>query len=437
MIWFFSFFLFFFILIKDKLFLNSYLILDNFSLYILRLVPLIILLIYEFIFPFFRFYLKNLYFFSFGLVISLVSLTFLLNSSFLFLLVLEITVVPIVVLILNFSKIEDKISSVLFMLFINLLGSIPFFFYSSYFEKFYSGICILDLYYISYSVDFFFLFSYLFILLCKIPLFMFHFWLTKAHVRASGSCSMLLARLMLKLGTFGVLKFTKIFNGLSFNFLIFLSLGLLRGILFSVLMVRFLDVKFMVACSSILHISLIAPFLLFMAPYGILGSIFIIVGHGYVSYYLFYLVTLFYEYSNNRSYDFNKSLESVSKDLVSIFFVFVFLNLGVPPFLRFIREFYFCVQLMRVSYFSLSCFSVVMLLGILFSIFLLSKTLFGKKVGFFKIFAIGMFYIRSYFFLFSLFFSIFLFSLFLSCIATCHFNRQGNKNFLLYFLLFS
>lgn len=203
-------------------------------------------------------------------------------------------------------------------------------------------------------------------------------------MRASGCGSIILASLILKIGSVGFYKFYYIFfnnfKNLS-NF--FFSLVVFRSFILVIIILRFFDLKYLVACSSIIHIAPIFP----LCCWGERGSTYscmlMMVGHGLVSYFIFFLVRLIYERSYNRSVDFNKRLNSSS----SIFFIFIFffflLNIGFPPFCRFISELIFLhsYSLLRVSLCFLFCL-ILILRGLLF-FFVLRKSLFGKKIIFY------------------------------------------------------
>lgn len=315
--------------------------------------------------------LYNSFFFS---RVFCVCVTFLFDSCFFFLLFLEISSIPMFFLILNYSKGRDKISAAIFILFINFLGSMPFFYFRVVKDELFQLRGLDSVY------SFFILFCFFLILGSKVPVFFLHFWLTKAHVRASGSCSMLLARLMLKLGTFGLFKFSCTF------FRLFKSLagplfrvGVFGSLVVGLVMIRFFDVKLLIACSSIAHMVMITPFCFAPLCYPICGSLIIIVGHGLVSYFLFYVVTLIYEASFNRSYDFIKSLESVRGSLPLLLCVYLFLNLGLPPFLNFLSELNFCVGLYVWSKIRMLLFSLSIVSRIIFLIFFVTKGSFGKN----------------------------------------------------------
>lgn len=374
MIWWSLFRFFLFFTLKPIIFVRNLCLLDLNSMFIMRIFPLVLLIILGINFSTFLLRENFYYLFLFTLRVAFVCFTFIFDSTFLFLMFLEASSIPMLLLILNYSKGQDKVSSLIFIFFINFSGSMPFFFFSIMKDG-ESYVNFLDPFY-----SFFYLFCFFLLLRSKVPIFLLHFWLTKAHVRASGSCSMLLARLILKLGTFGLLKFSSFFCSLfrvlgSFLF----RIGSFSCVLLTWVMARFFDVKLLVACSSIMHISMILPFSSDPMSYPYCGRVMMMVGHGLISYYIFYLVTLLYEFSLNRSYDFAKAIESSSKSLSTFFFLFMFLNLGLPPFVSFLRELSFCLGLYLWAFSRLFIFGLRIVLRIIFLMFMVTKGSFGKS----------------------------------------------------------
>lgn len=376
MIWFTA---FFFLLFRSKyiLFVSKYFYIDTFSVFMLFLIPFIFFLISEFLNRYTNLLNFKEIFTVVGIICGFLCLSFVSSSPFLFLFRYEICAFPILFLIFRLSKDLEKIESVFFMLFINVFGSI-------FFIIFCYGFYISDMVLLS---SFFFFFSDLFIyrrffllLVIKFPLFLFHSWLTKAHVRGSGACSIILASVMLKLGTFGFFKFSSFFLIIVSTLLSFLiCFCTLRCLIVLLWMVRMFDVKLLVACSSIIHMRCIVPSLIFCSRIGVVSSVLIIIGHGVVSYILFLLVSVCYERSYRRCIDLVKRVESVSKSLTLLIFFFFFVNLGVPPFIRFISEllftnFFFSYSVVGVVFFCLSIF-----FGVVYLMYYLCYTLFGKK----------------------------------------------------------
>lgn len=262
----------------------------------------------------------------------IVLLAFSSSSSLKFLILMEATIYPLGFLILSTSKDKDKRESLKFIVVLNTLGSVPFMLYLAIRE--------LNKNYLFSS--FFFNHNSIFLIivllfLVKTPILIFHLWLTKVHVSASGNCSIILARIIIKLGTIGMMKFSENFlqeKIISF----FLSLALICRIYFRLIIIRFFDAKTLIAISSVLHIAIISPLLILKKFSSNLASLIIITSHGLVSYFLFFLITVRYEKRENRRVVFTKSIESIAKILRTIIVIFIFLNLGLPPLINFFSE---------------------------------------------------------------------------------------------------
>nr|YP_009228540.1 NADH dehydrogenase subunit 4 [Phyllocoptes taishanensis]ALK03803.1 NADH dehydrogenase subunit 4 [Phyllocoptes taishanensis] len=367
---------------KSYSFFSGFMVSDSYSLFMLSICPLTFFLLcsFEFVSVGDR---EDLDFkFLFFLLMVLVGGAFLAVNPFLFLVALELTVTPMCILILVYSKDYDKLLSVFFMLFINLLGSIPFMMFCLLYNK--AGYqWVLGSGWLSSFCyhEFVVWLGFVVILISKLPFIFFHFWLTKAHVSASGACSMILASLMLKLGSFGLFKFSSLFKIPSFKVMSgVLGLAVLSVLVFCVIMIRFFDMKYVIACSSIVHMSLVFPLVLTFQTVAVAGSVLMMVGHGLISYILFFIVSYIYEFSHSRSLDFNKSLESTIKSISFLVFLFMFLNLGLPPFLSFFSELYYCTFMIGFSLVSLILFSFSMIISIIFLMIMVSKVLFGKKI---------------------------------------------------------
>jgi NADH-ubiquinone oxidoreductase chain 4 len=95
--------------------------------------------------------------------------------------------------------------------------------------------------------------------LIKLPVFGFHLWLTKAHVEAPVIGSMILAGLLLKLGVYGVIRILRILGGNNSCRIpsFFFFWGLVSMIVVSMICFRSIDLKILVAYSSVVHMSLI------------------------------------------------------------------------------------------------------------------------------------------------------------------------------------
>jgi NADH:ubiquinone oxidoreductase subunit 4 (subunit M) len=126
--------------------------------------------------------------------------------------------------------------------------------------------------------------------------------LPEAHVEAPTIGSIILASLLLKLGSFGFLKFTipLFWYGVAYFSIIIDMLSILSIIYASLATIRQIDMKKIIAYSSIAHMNLIVLGLFSLNQHGIDGSIYLMIGHGVISSALFYCVGVLYDRYHTR-----------------------------------------------------------------------------------------------------------------------------------------
>lgn len=168
----------------------------------------------------------------------------------------------------------------------------------------------------------------------------FHLWLPKAHVEAPVAGSMLLAGVVLKLGGYGLLRFIGVMqiNLRRLFYVLLLLVNLAGGLYAGLACVRQVDLKCLVAYSSVAHIRLVLLGVLRNTLVGVMGAILIMVGHGLCSSGLFRYVNVVYKIRHSRLLVINKGGLLICPRLVLMCFLLRSRNIAAPPRLNLFGE---------------------------------------------------------------------------------------------------
>lgn len=314
-------------------------------------------------------------------------LAFSVDDLFLFYIVFESILIPMFLIIGVWGSRPHKTVAAYWFFFFTLAGSIFFLFAISVFYFSY-GTTNLDV------ISFFFKNGYslepkiakiiwicLFLTFAvKIPLFPFHVWLPEAHVEAPTAGSVLLASLLLKLGGYGMLKFLiNLFPLLSIFFMPFIYTLCFLGVFYtSITAIRQLDLKRLIAYSSVAHMNYVILGLFSCNNYGIMGAVQLMLSHGIVATAMFILVGILYDRYGVRLISYYSGLATIMPFFSCFFGLFVFSNAGFPMLSNFPGELLIFTNFVINDLF----FSFLILLGLYFtgiySIWLLNRIIFGS-----------------------------------------------------------
>lgn len=213
----------------------------------------------------------------------------------------------------------------------------------------------------------------------KVPMVPFHIWLPEAHVEAPTAGSVLLAGILLKLGTYGLLRIIlPLFPSASTYFtpLVF-TLSILAIIFTSLTALRQIDLKKIIAYSSVAHMGFVTIGIFSANIQGIQGAMLIMISHGFVSSALFLCVGVLYDRYHTRLIKYYGGLAQ-TMPLFTITFVFFSLaNLGFPGTSSFPGELLTLVGSMQTSFYVTILASTGMILSAAYSLWLCNRVLFG------------------------------------------------------------
>ncbi|MBM2828391.1 MAG: NADH-quinone oxidoreductase subunit [Actinobacteria bacterium] len=175
----------------------------------------------------------------------------------------------------------------------------------------------------------------------KVPMFPFHTWLPDAHVDAPTSGSVILAAILLKMGTYGFLRFAMpLFPVAAFDLMPFVGALAVIGIIYGALVAMVQkDMKKLVAYSSVSHLGFVMLGLFALNVQGIQGGLLQMVNHGISTGALFLLVGILYERRHTRLISEYGGLFKVIPLFATVFMIVTLSSLGLPGLNNFVGEF--------------------------------------------------------------------------------------------------
>src|SRR5512132_1203812 len=177
----------------------------------------------------------------------------------------------------------------------------------------------------------------------KVPMFPFHTWLPDAHVEAPTAGSVVLAAIMLKMGTFGFLRFAlPLFPGAAMNptvrtiILTLAVIGIVYGALVSLVQP---DFKKLVAYSSVSHLGFVMLGIFALTVQSVQGALMVMIGHGISTGALFFLIGMIYERRHTRLIADYGGIARVVPMFAAMLTIVSFSSIGVPGTNGFVGEF--------------------------------------------------------------------------------------------------
>lgn len=283
------------------------------------------------------------------------------EGSLRFYICFELRLVPTFILIYTYGYQPEKVASVLFLVIYIFLFSLPFLLLILL--NWFPAIGLFNLY--INSLPILSLLGFRLVFIVKTPLFFFHIWLPKAHVEAPVSGSIILASLLLKIGTIGCLIIWSIIV-ICLPIHLFFFLRLLGGLVCRFLCLRSIDIKSIIAYSSVVHIGVVTVGWVSFSYSSKYALLLITFGHGLSSPFLFAASYILYKSCHRRSLLFSKGI------LFSLFsftlFTLLTINAGFPPRLNLWAEICFITHVLLARVWLMGVLGVIAFFTFLYNI---------------------------------------------------------------------
>jgi len=360
-----------------------YFYIDILGILFMGLGALLIFLCILFLWPTFTIE-KNiiLYISQLLMILTQIQMTFTAANLLTFFVAFESLLIPMVIMISIWGS-PNRRQANNYLVFYTMVSAVPMILGIIYINQKYGNLNIPYLMTVvswTWNEQFWLWAAFFFAFAVKTPMVPVHIWLPKAHVDAPTVGSVILAGLLLKVGLVGFIRISlPLFPEATHFFAPYVSALATVGVLYaSLITLRQIDMKRIIAYSSVAHMNMAVVSLTSLNPLGLYGSIFLMLSHGLIASGLFFVVGFLYNRFHVRTVSYFGGLATIMPIMTVVFFLFSLANMAFPFTSGFIGEFLLLLGITSTNFFLgfLNAFS--MLLTTAYTMLLFGRVFLGE-----------------------------------------------------------
>jgi len=327
---------------------------------------------------------KNLVLYVSQLILLLpqLQITFTAVNLLTFFVAFESLLIPMIIMIAIWGS-PNRRQANNYLVFYTMVSAVPLLLALIYIQQQYNTLnlsVLINVVSWTWSEQFWLWLAFFFAFAVKTPMVPVHIWLPKAHVDAPTVGSVILAGLLLKVGLVGFIRvLLPVFPEATHFFAPYVAALATVGVLYaSLITLRQIDMKRIIAYSSVAHMNMAVVSLCSLNPIGLYSSIYLMLSHGLIASGLFFLVGFLYNRFHVRTVAYFGGLAVIMPVMTIMFFFFSLANMAFPFTSGFIGEFLLLLGISSTNFFLGFLNALSMLLTTVYTLLLFGRVFLGE-----------------------------------------------------------